>query len=94
MREIVIAALLATTAPKVVAGPYGAHFGYDEVYGVVESGREAPRKGHPPLLAEIFEHVINPETAPQLVQKQARLPEPGQRRPEANHQPPDRKEQS
>jgi hypothetical protein len=60
IRYILIAALVAA-ASAVEAGPFGADYGFDEVRGPVYRAGEALPKANPAWLAEVFEHVINPE---------------------------------
>lgn len=62
---IFIAALVAAACTSVDASPFGADYGLDE--GTATAGRagEASPDAYPAWLAEVFEHVINPEASRQ-----------------------------
>jgi hypothetical protein len=53
MKHTLLAAALAA-----IASP---SFGFDEVGATDESVREVRQDKYPPWLADVFEHVINPE---------------------------------
>lgn len=97
-RETFIAALVAAAfSTSTDANPFGPDHGFDAVYAVIENAREAPPDGHLDWRADVFEHSIGPETAPQLVERVSAEPgalaeQDGQKSSEASHQPGNRKE--
>jgi len=64
MKHVFIASLVAAACTaNADASPFGPDYGFDEVYGPVDRGREAAPDADPAWLAEVFEHVISPEAS-------------------------------
>ena|SRR2546426_10476140 len=66
MTRIVVAALLAV-APLTAVWAYDSCKQDEMAYATLESVREVPLRKDPSALADVFEHVINPETEDELV---------------------------